>query len=935
MTIGLTPTMYKGKGFNEEQNGEKSEVIVEAKNKIIMLKVLKELRGKSAFRPISEEAAKLRAARDRRKRMGKDGKGLIKSPDSGSDESNKQDKSDEESRSLVEPEPSKRQQSTQMKFIILHYSPFKAVWDWIILLLVLYTAVFTPYSAAFLLNEDEIRMKLNRDAATRLKNAETSKADPLVIIDLLVDIMFIADILINFRTTFLQNGEVASDPQLIAKHYVKGWFLIDAIAAIPFDLLLFGSGTSDTMTITGVLKTARLLRLLRVLRRIEQFAEYGAAVLLLLMVSFTLIGHWLACIFYAIANMERPHLKAKVGWLDNLAQTLNEPYLPNDTTSGPSIRTKYLTALYFTFTSLTSIGFGNVAPNTNAEKIFSIFAMLLGSLLSAAIFGNVSSIMLRLYQGTEEYNEKTESIKEFINFHHLPKSLANRLQESFQHTWSYTNGIDMMSVLKGFPECLQADICLHLNRNLLNNAAAFKNASEGCLRVLSMKFRSTHAPPGDTLIHPGDILHSIYFIASGSIEISKDDIVMAILGKHDIFGGDIRDKGPEGKALYTVRPLSYCDINKIDIAELKEILRTYPEFAGDFLLKFQLTFDLEKGTLAQIKTKGKVEDETLRFIRQKRPRLQCKRRNEINDGNSRRKRRTASRQRLGSKRNSIADRRRPSDVSCLSGSDDDDGVGIVELSAEKASRDMIDASSELDTKKRESISSIAGAVAGIVSSVKGRDHKAQPIKQQAKPHHHQQLPYHHHHQQLLQQVHQQQTPSSSSHEQVCSGSGGQQSVDKTSKTMDTSRMSQLGQGRQPVKSEHLLDSPHVPHPPGPSPLDSSGTSYTPKSSSSAGPMNKFVGLDFEIHHYPEKGNIQSLNDIDVRLENINQRMHNFENELCNTVDAILEILGHKPTVGRECEMVHSGPRMEKPARQKGVRTIRSPSEGELHTFHKQ
>ena len=43
------------------------------------------------------------------------------------------------------------------KFIILHYSPFKAVWDWIILLLVLYTAVFTPYVAAFLLNEDETR----------------------------------------------------------------------------------------------------------------------------------------------------------------------------------------------------------------------------------------------------------------------------------------------------------------------------------------------------------------------------------------------------------------------------------------------------------------------------------------------------------------------------------------------------------------------------------------------------------------------------------------------------------------------------------------------------------------------------------------------------------------------------------------------------------
>lgn len=132
------------------------------------------------------------------------------------------------------------------------------------------------------------------------------------------------------------------------------------------------------MTITGVLKTARLLRLVRVARRIDQYSEYGSAVLLLLMACFTLVGHWLACIFYAIAYVERLTLEAPIGWLDHLAETLNMPYLPNDTTSGPDIKSKYVTALYFTFTSLTSIGFGNVAPNTNAEKVFSIFAMMLG-----------------------------------------------------------------------------------------------------------------------------------------------------------------------------------------------------------------------------------------------------------------------------------------------------------------------------------------------------------------------------------------------------------------------------------------------------------------------------------------------------------------------------------------------------------------------------
>ena len=49
-------------------------------------------------------------------------------------------------------------------------------------------------------------------------------------------------------------------------------------------------------------------------------------------------------------------------------------------------------------------------------------------------------------------------------------------------------------------------------------------------RALSMKFKTTHAPPGDTLVHQGDVLVSLYFISRGSIEIVKDDSVLAILG---------------------------------------------------------------------------------------------------------------------------------------------------------------------------------------------------------------------------------------------------------------------------------------------------------------------------------------------------------------------------------------------------------------------
>ncbi|KAH3878780.1 hypothetical protein DPMN_002679 [Dreissena polymorpha] len=77
---------------------------------------------------------------------------------------------------------------------------------------------------------------------------------------------------------------------------------------------------------------------------------------------------------------------------------------------------------------------------------------IITALLSAAIFGNGSSIMMRVYLGSDEYHDKTQSIEEFINFHHLPKNLASRLQESFKHTSAYTNEIDMNTVSKSFPE---------------------------------------------------------------------------------------------------------------------------------------------------------------------------------------------------------------------------------------------------------------------------------------------------------------------------------------------------------------------------------------------------------------------------------------------------------------------------------------------------
>ena len=49
--------------------------------------------------------------------------------------------------------------------------------------------------------------------------------------------------------------------------------------------------------------------------------------------------------------------------------------------------------------------------------------------------------------------------------------------------------------------------------------------------MLSVKFKSVHVPPGDTLIHQSDVLAEAFFVSRGTIEITKDGVVVAILSE--------------------------------------------------------------------------------------------------------------------------------------------------------------------------------------------------------------------------------------------------------------------------------------------------------------------------------------------------------------------------------------------------------------------
>ncbi|XP_053768054.1 voltage-gated delayed rectifier potassium channel KCNH4 [Desmodus rotundus] len=475
--------------------------------------------------------------------------------------------------------------------LLLHYSVPKAVWDGLILLATFYVAVTVPYNVCFSGDDD-----------TPITSRHT------LVSDITVEMLFILDIILNFRTTYVsQSGQVVSAPRSIGLHYLATWFFVDLIAALPFDLLYVFNITVTSLV--QLLKTVRLLRLLRLLQKLERYSQCSAVVLTLLMSVFALLAHWMACVWYVIGRREmeaKDPLLWDIGWLHELGKRLEMPYV-NGSTGGPSRRSAYIAALYFTLSSLTSVGFGNVCANTDAEKIFSICTMLIGALMHAVVFGNVTAIIQRMYSRRSLYHSRMKDLKDFIRVHRLPRPLKQRMLEYFQTTWAVNGGIDANELLRDFPDELRADIAMHLNREILQ-LPLFGAASRGCLRALSLHIKTSFCAPGEYLLRRGDALQAHYYVCSGSLEVLRDNMVLAILGKGDLIGADTTEPGQEPgsgagptcvlKTSADVKALTYCGLQRLSSRGLAEVLKLYPEYGAAFRagLPRDLTFNLRQGS---------------------------------------------------------------------------------------------------------------------------------------------------------------------------------------------------------------------------------------------------------------------------------------------------------------------------------------------------
>lgn len=106
--------------------------------------------------------------------------------------------------------------------IVYPEDKFKSGWDMVMTLVLLTACISTPLEIAF---STEMKQSIFDDPSS-----------------FIIDMLFLLDIILIFNTAYYnEEMELVQDRKTIAKNYVQGWFAIDFLAIVPFDVILNAS----------------------------------------------------------------------------------------------------------------------------------------------------------------------------------------------------------------------------------------------------------------------------------------------------------------------------------------------------------------------------------------------------------------------------------------------------------------------------------------------------------------------------------------------------------------------------------------------------------------------------------------------------------------------------------------------------------------------
>lgn len=414
------------------------------------------------------------------------------------------------------------------RYILHPGSSICTVWNFLMAILLLHTATVMPFTLAFV---------------------ETEGYDMWYWMDLVIDAIFFCDVMICFVSGYYDSeGQLVYSIRQIACRYVKSWFIIDIFSCFPFGLVesesssQFASTSGDYDNLIRLLrlpklyrlfKISRLLKLLRhykhnsILDKIQDFLSLKHSIMKLLGTIFTIVIciHIVTCFWYYSAKIE--------GFNPETWVVRNE-LMESD------ILTIYITSLYWSITTICTVGYGDITAKTNLEKILAMSWMIVGLCFISFTISSVSSLLARLETKEHVLLHKLAAIDEFAKEAKLSKKLLYRLRYALKYS-TEKKGIswnDKISILNELPKNLRYEVALAMHQGAAKRLKFFHKKDAVLIASIVPFLQPVYIKATECVYKLDEFADEIYFIVKGciSLEFSQEEIPIARVDRGDMIG---------------------------------------------------------------------------------------------------------------------------------------------------------------------------------------------------------------------------------------------------------------------------------------------------------------------------------------------------------------------------------------------------------------
>lgn len=496
-------------------------------------------------------------------------------------------------------------------WVIYPNSPFKGVWNVVLVFLLFYTATLMPYRIAF---------------------ADDSKQDSWWYWELIVDSGFFFDIIVNCFSVYIDSdGEPVTNNRQILWAYIRSWMFIDIVAVFPFDAIQTesedeGRSRNGYNTLLRLVRLPRLYRLVKLSRVLKVFSGNGQGEwviklqelmhikhsfmrLLRSFVTVIICLHIIACLWYFAAKVNDFEPNTWVyrhGYLDAGQLKL------------------YTVSFYWALTTLATVGYGDITPGTNIERCLAMGWMCFGMLFFSFTIGSLTSMLSSIDTKETVLSNKLAVIDEFAKQMRLGKSIQKKLRYALRYSTDkkgFSWG-DKISIFNELPRNLKYEVAMSMHKGAAKQLPFFIDKDPMFICHTVPFLQTSMVCEGEYIFQEGEYADEIYFLIKGraAFVTGKAKTPYKSLQANSYFGDiEIFKQIPRK---YSAIALKDCELLSLTRQSISFIRDEFPSIAKEMILVAEQRDLLNTQTkkalkhLQMLKRTGKILDMTQEEIRQ-------------------------------------------------------------------------------------------------------------------------------------------------------------------------------------------------------------------------------------------------------------------------------------------------------------------------------